>query len=261
MIPNPNGVVADPLSRNRSAEHCSALECSPTTAEQCSAFPISGLNPVGIILRAFGFRVFERPGLTARCATIVSSKQNHLTMKRITTLLLGLLAASLLAADSTTTPAPAPTADRVGFPKAYAETFQVLRTVNKEKELKVVTVYGNGPAASVTHAAQLPYPYGSVIVMETAGVLTNAQGKPLLDEQGRLRRDKVAGLHVMRREKDFGAAYGPNRTAEWEYVEYRADGSHITPPQKSDACAECHVKAGAKRDFVYRGRLPADASK
>lgn len=170
----------------------------------------------------------------------------------------GLLAASLLAADSGKLPAPAPAVDRVGFPKAYAETFQVLRTVNKEKELKVVTVYGNEPAASITNAAQLPYPYGSVIVMETASTLTNAQGKPLLDGHGGLRKDKVTGLHVMRREKDFGAAYGENRTAEWEYVEYRADGSHLTPPQKSAACAECHVKAGAQRDFVYRGRLPVN---
>jgi hypothetical protein len=182
-------------------------------------------------------------------------------MRRITALLPGLLASSLLAAESAKTPAPAPAVDRVGFPKGYAETFQVLRTVNKEKELKVVTVYGNESAASVTNAAQLPYPYGSVIVMETAGALKDAQGKPLLDERGNFRNDKVTGLHVMRREKDFGAAYGPNRTAEWEYVEYRADGSHLTPPQKSAACAECHVKAGAKRDFVYRGRLPADAAK
>ena len=182
-------------------------------------------------------------------------------MKRITVLLSCLMASSLLAADSEKTPAPAPTVDRVGFPKGYAETFQVLRTVNKEKELKVVTVYGNGAAASVTNAAQLPYPYGSIIVMETAGALTNAQGKPLLDERGNLRKDKVTGLHVMRREKDFGVAYGSNRAAEWEFVEYRADGSHLTPPQKSATCAECHVKAGAKRDFVYRGRLPAEPSK
>ena len=182
-------------------------------------------------------------------------------MRRNICLPLGLLASSILAADSGPPPAPAPTVDRVGFPKAYAETFQVLRKVVKEKELKVVTVCGNGPAASVTNAAQLPYPYGSILVMETAGALKDAQGKPLLDDQGKLRKDKVTGLHVMRRETDFGAAYGPNRTAEWEYVEYRADGSHLTPPQKSAACAACHVKAGVKRDFVYRGRLPAAAAK
>ena len=181
-------------------------------------------------------------------------------MRRIATLPVGLLAFSLLAAESVKAPAPAPADDRVGFPKAYAETFQVLRTVNKEKELKVVTIYGNKPAASVTNASQLPYPYGSVIVMETAGALKDPQGKPLLDDRGGLRKDTVTSLHVMRREKDFGAAYGPNRTAEWEYVEYRADGSHLTPPQRSAACAECHVKAGADRDFVYRGRLPLGAA-
>ena len=51
-------------------------------------------------------------------------------------------------------------------------------------------------------------------------------------------------------------AYGKNRTGEWEYVEYRDDGSYITTSKRSFACAECHVKAGGKRDFVYRGRFP-----
>jgi hypothetical protein len=41
-------------------------------------------------------------------------------------------------------------------------------------------------------------------------------------------------------------------------VEYQADGSYITPPQKSATCAECHVKAGAKKDFVYQARLGGD---
>ncbi len=104
----------------------------------------------------------------------------------------------------------------------------------------------------------MPYPYGSIIVMETAGALKDAQGKPLLDADGHYRADKVAGLHVMRREKGFGEAYGKNRTGEWEYVEYQPDGSYITPPKRSFACAECHVKAGRPRDFVYRGRLPAE---
>src|SRR5262249_10872877 len=128
-------------------------------------------------------------------------------MKWTIALLSGLLASSLVAADSAETRGPAPAVDRVGFPKGYEGTFQVLRTVNKEKEMKVLTVYGNAPAASVTNAAQLPYPYGSVIVMETSGVLTNAQGKPLSDERGNLRKAQVTGLHVMRREKDFGEAY------------------------------------------------------
>ncbi len=133
--------------------------------------------------------------------------------------------------------------------------------MNRTEKQQVVTVYGNEPAATIKRPGDLPYPYGSIIVMETAGARKDAQGKPLLDAEGYYRTDQVAGLHVMRREKGFGAAYGKNRTGEWEYVEYRADQSYITPPQKSFACAECHLKARRERDFVYRGRLPAEGEK
>ena len=151
---------------------------------------------------------------------------------------------------------PAPDEDRVGFPKDYREKYLVLRRVNRAEKQQVVTVYGNEKAASVQRTEDLPYPYGSILVMETASGARDAEGKLLLDVDGHYRADKVAGLHVMRREKGFGAAYGKNRTGEWEYVEYRADGSYITPPRRSFACAECHTKAGAERDFVYRGRFP-----
>jgi Cytochrome P460 len=151
---------------------------------------------------------------------------------------------------------PAPEVDRVGFPRDYRETFTILRRVNREEKQQVVTVYGNQEAASVERADQLPYPYGSIIVMETASALKDAGGKPRIDGEGHYRAGQVSGLHVMRREKGFGEAYGKNRTGEWEYVEYRPDESYITPPKRSFACAECHVKAGADHDFVYRGRFP-----
>jgi len=150
---------------------------------------------------------------------------------------------------------PASDSDRVGFPENYTNTFQVLRVVNKPDDQKVVTVYGNREAASVTQPSQLPYPYGSVIVMETATAEKDATGKLAVDAQGNLRKGKITGLHVMRRGKDFGKAYAVNRAGEWEFVEYRPDRSYLTSPQKSGTCAQCHVKAGADRDFVYRGKL------
>ena len=134
------------------------------------------------------------------------------------------------------------------------------RPSGPEKQ-QIVTVFGNERAASVRSSEDLPYPYGSVIVMETAGAIKDEQGKPRVDDKGQLRKGGVIGLHVMRREKGFGEAYGENRSGEWEYVEYRPDGTYLTPPNKSFACAECHVKAGRDRDFVYRGRLPERATK
>jgi hypothetical protein len=156
---------------------------------------------------------------------------------------------------------PAPEADRVGFPKDYSKTFKILRMVERPEKQQIVTVFGNERAASVRRFEDLPYPYGSVIVMETAGAIKDKQGKLRVDDKGHSRKGDVVGLHVMRREKGFGKAYGKNRTGEWEYVEYRADGTYVTPPNKSSACAECHVKAGHDRDFVYRGQLPERATK
>ena len=179
-------------------------------------------------------------------------------MKTITgTFLILLTVTAVLPAAETEIP-PAPTVDRVGFPKDYADKFQVLRSVNRAEKQQVVTVFGNKLAASVTRTNDLPYPYGSVIVMETTDAAKDAQGKPLADGQGHFRKDKVVGLHVMRREKDFGEAYRQHRTGEWEYTEYRADGTYITPPQKTTSCAECHVKAGPAKDYVFKARFAGD---
>ncbi len=152
-------------------------------------------------------------------------------------------------------PDSGPRQDSVGFPKDYAAKFSVLRTVAREEGAKIVTIYGNPLAASVTNQAQLPYPYGSVIVMETARTRKDPEGKPLKDAKGELQKDAVLGMHVMRREKDFGQKYGDKRSGEWEFVEYKPEGGFITPPEKSASCAECHIKAGSGKDFVYRGRF------
>lgn len=152
-------------------------------------------------------------------------------------------------------PESAPTIDRVGFQKDYSTTFQVLRTFTRNEEPKIITVYANAAAASVTDTAQLPYPHGSVFVFEYASSLKDSAGNPMLDAQGGVRKGEVDHADVMRREKGFGEAYGKHRTGEWEYAGYRPDGSYTTPPAKSASCATCHVKAGRTKDFVFRGRF------
>jgi len=157
--------------------------------------------------------------------------------------------------------APAPAVDRVGFPTDYARTFTVLRQSTDESGARQITVYGNAAAASVTQLSALPYPNGSVLVMETMSLQQDAAGKLAKDAGGRPVPAGVLGLHVMRRESGFGADYGDQRAGEWEFVEYRADGSFITPPAKSASCSACHRKdAGAARDFVFKARF-GDESK
>lgn len=155
----------------------------------------------------------------------------------------------------TSSAGPAPTADRVGFPAGYVKTFPILRVTEDIKAAKRVTVYGNTLAASITNRSALPYPDGSVIVMESTRLKKAVDGQIARDSGGHAIVDVVTGLHVMRRGKGFGEAYQTNRTGEWEYVEYRPDGSLLTPPEHSAACAQCHVKAGPERDFVFKARF------
>ena len=146
---------------------------------------------------------------------------------------------------------PAPAVDRVGFPKDYQTVFRQLRSTENADAKTVIAVYGNSAAASRKAG---DYPYGAVIVMETWSTLQDETKSVRLDEAGHFRKDRVTGLHVMRKERGFGAAYRENRTGEWEYAEYRPDGSYITPPSASAKCARCHLKAGAAKDFVFGGK-------
>jgi len=152
-----------------------------------------------------------------------------------------------------------PATGHLSFPQSYREKYQVLCRFDKTEKKQVVTVYGNDAAASVNRISQLPYPYGSVLVMETSNALKDSQGNVVIDEKGHYRQDEALGLHVMNKEHGFGEAYREDRTGEWEYVEYRPDGSYITPPEKSVVCARCHLKAGRDRDFVYGGRFHSDS--
>ena len=96
----------------------------------------------------------------------------------------------------------APTRDRVGFPNGYQQSYTVLRSFVKEKQQQLVTIYGNQLAASVTETRQLPYPYGSILVMETANLL-NSDKKSKGQIRGSARDAAGTGLREeLRQESD-----------------------------------------------------------
>jgi ketosteroid isomerase-like protein len=157
-------------------------------------------------------------------------------------------------------PAPAGSgaADRVGFPLDYRSALKLLSVSIKDDEPSVMTAYGNDRATSVTASSQLPYPYGTVIAMEFAHGTRDGEGQLLHDPKGVPLKADVARIDVMRRERGYGESYGESRAGEWEFASYRPDGSILVAPATAVACAECHRKAGAERDFVYKIRVPAN---
>jgi cytochrome P460 len=149
---------------------------------------------------------------------------------------------------------PAPSVDHVGFPADYTRNMNVLYTYDRPDNKQVRTVYANSPVFSVDANNQDAYPYGSILVMETWRSLQDSAGNPILDDRGRFQKDPAASptLFVMRKEKGFGADYGPNRNGEWEYVAYHPDGTFQTTPSNSFSCAICHLQADHPKDYVFR---------
>jgi plastocyanin len=74
-----------------------------------------------------------------------------------------------------------------------------------------------------------------------------------VDENGHLIRENLVSLHVMRKEKGFGADYKEFQSGEWEYVGYNPDGSILNAPEATGFCAACHAAAlDEKTDFTFR---------
>ena len=155
---------------------------------------------------------------------------------------------------------PGTSQDRVGYPDGYQDNFSLLYILDRPDTKRMLVTYGNAQAASVQRGEQGNYPYGSVIAQETWTIQQDEQGNPILDTGGRFQKDQLTGnLVVMRKEAGFGVEYGPIRTGEWEYVAYRPDKSLGTTPQNSGICANCHLQAGAGKDWVFRGSLHFNA--
>lgn len=155
------------------------------------------------------------------------------------------------AAPPTNTPRPAPSEDRVGFPEDYQNQYKLLFLFDRPDNKQVRVICGNDKAAS-TPMGQ-PFPYGSVLVMETYRAKQNAEGKPILDDKGQYIREALTGIFVMRKEQGFGTAYESNRSGEWEYVAYRANKEHLIVSKNTANCAACHLnQAGDAHDYVFR---------
>jgi hypothetical protein len=149
-------------------------------------------------------------------------------------------------------PAPAPTEDRVGFPEGYRD-WTVMYVLDRPDNRQVRVIYGNDKAAAAKLAE--PFPYGSILVMETYGAVLDEQMNPVIGPDGRYMRGNLAGIFVMRKEPGFGEAYEQSRTGEWEYVAFRPDGSYSSPPQNTASCAICHFDTRGTNDWTYRTPL------
>ena len=144
--------------------------------------------------------------------------------------------------------ADGPEVDRIGFPEGYQETYALFYEFDRAQNKTARVVYANEAAASVQPGQ--PFPYGSILVMEVYRTQQDDAGNVVMAANRRFTRSELSGLFVMRKEPGFGVKYGDQRNGEWEYVAYRADGTFLTPPERTQPCAACHVETSGK-DWVF----------
>jgi len=147
----------------------------------------------------------------------------------------------------------APQTDRVGFPSDYRQTFVRVRVSDRTDSKTTAVIYANAAGATVKPGERGPYPYGSILINEAWSTVKDTSGNVVLDETGHFKLDQLQKVHVMRKERGFGEAYGESRSGEWEYVSFAPDGkSYLTAPKESAACAQCHRQfATENRDWVF----------
>lgn len=161
------------------------------------------------------------------------------------------VAAALLGQTASSQP---PATDRVGFPKDYRTRYKLLSVRVRDQAPEILTAYGNEQAASVSSRAGLPFPEGSILLMEFSYAVRDSNNQIKRDANGDAQKGEVEHVDVMKRSKGFGEMYGANRSGEWEFAGYKLDGSYTTTPEQSVGCATCHRTAGAENDFVFRMR-------
>lgn len=153
----------------------------------------------------------------------------------------------------TPTPRPAPQVDRVGFPEGYKEDYKLFFVFDRADTRSIQYVCANDKAASVKQGE--PFPFGSVLTFETWRPKQEG-GNLVKDERGRLIRESLNAIFVMRKEPGFGTEYQALRNGEWEYVAYRPDKTHLVTPQNTANCAACHqAGVGPAQDWVFRTNL------
>src|ERR1051326_6921207 len=102
-------------------------------------------------------------------------------------------------------PLPAPIVDRVGFPTDYQTTFTKVYTFDNFQNRQIRVVWANPIAAGVTPDTVHKFPFGSIIVMETYGVMEDSSGEPILDANGRfMPNGNPPTIFVQRKERGFG---------------------------------------------------------
>lgn len=137
--------------------------------------------------------------------------------------------------------------DYVAFPEGYDTSFTSYVTQNRVNGKQVARVFANDVAISSYQTGQTAAS-GSILVMEVYKPKADADGNPVVGQDGVFVIDQLAAVAVMERRDDWDADYpAENRVGNWGFALYNPDG---TPKANELQCVVCHTPL-AHQDFMF----------
>ncbi|PWQ95498.1 cytochrome P460 family protein [Leucothrix pacifica] len=135
-------------------------------------------------------------------------------------------------------------------PADYRSWPKFVKTVDKVKTAQVRELYINQAGMKTQRGDD--FPSGTISVMELYDAQKTADGKAVMDKNGRLIKSKLSKIFIMEKGEGWKSKQpaGTIDNGDWIYSAYLADGK---TPATSDfaACRTCHLPL-ADDDYVAR---------
>ena len=129
--------------------------------------------------------------------------------------------------------------ETVALPDSYQSTFVNYLDVDRYDRNRVRRMYVSSDAHTAA-VAGTSLPDGTVLIMEDHDAQLDTNGKPVLDDNGRMiALEDVLNIFVMEKNSAWNTA-----NENWAYAWYLADGSP-RPETNFDGCFSCHNNSGA----------------
>lgn len=139
------------------------------------------------------------------------------------------------------------------FPEGYEQSFTHYHTMNRAGKELVAKMYANDKAVDSLRENKKTEA-GSVIVMEVYKPLYNNDEKPVTDDNGIYRIDKLAAIAVMEKRDSWPSDFPENELlGSWGFTIFKTD---MTPTHKDNSndnvnCVSCHTPLRDTQDSLF----------
>jgi len=142
--------------------------------------------------------------------------------------------------------------DFVAYPEGYQDSFTFYGTANRANGKQVADFYAN-PQAIASIGQEGPFTDGSRIVMEVYKKKKDAEGNPIMGEDGIYVKGPLAAVGVMEKRSDWTETFpADQRAGDWGFALYDPAGK----PKNNDLeCATCHTSNAETNYMFSRGLM------